>query len=329
MIMALAGCFKEDEIVILPPPGDVKTASIGLENDYRYQVYYNLAEERVVATNLKKDWDLGFEASAEGWRVTLNTSKFMLAANTGRTDPGAVADTVGLAWKYDKSDGNPDSTAIGNWVVFPSGEAEKVYTNEVYIINRGYDEVGNLLGVRKIVFESVDEGSYTFSYSMLDGSEANTFTLTKDPSVNFVFFSFDEGGKQMVLEPPSNQWDILFTQYTTLLYTNEGEPYPYLVTGALINRNGVEATRDTVLVFNEITNATVTSLEFSASQDIIGFDWKDVVGDVSTGNVSYAIVPDLNYVIRDRSGFYYKLRFISFYDNSGAKGYPTFEYQRL
>jgi hypothetical protein len=41
------------------------------------------------------------------------------------------------------------------------------------------------------------------------------------------------------------------------------------------------------------------------------------------------IIEGLNYVVLDREGYFYKLRFISFYNNSGEKGYPTFEFQRL
>ena len=41
------------------------------------------------------------------------------------------------------------------------------------------------------------------------------------------------------------------------------------------------------------------------------------------------LIPDMNYVIRDRDGFFYKLRFIDFNNDMGEKGYPKFEYVRL
>jgi len=37
----------------------------------------------------------------------------------------------------------------------------------------------------------------------------------------------------------------------------------------------------------------------------------------------------MNYVIRDRDGFFYKLRFIDFSNDMGEKGYPKFEFVRL
>jgi hypothetical protein len=328
-IFLLTSCFKEDEKVTPHDPGNVETVTIELMNDYRYQVYFDLETGEVVSANLKKIWDLAFDCSEDGWLILLNTSNFMLAAKTGVTEMGMVADTVGLDWQFDASSGSMDTLAIGKWVDFTSPDSMKIYSNEVYVIDRGYDEVGNLRGLRKVVFEAVTDTSYTFRYSNLDGSNENRFTVRKDPAVNYACFTFDEGGKQLDLEPPKDDWDLIFTQYTTLLYTNEGEPYPYLLTGVLSNPSGVQVAQDTLYEFTSLDLDAASSLLYSQALDEIGYDWKDVVGDVSTGMVTYVIVEGLNYVVKDGEGFYYKLRFTGFYNNSGSKGYPTFEYQKL
>lgn len=328
-VLILNSCFKEDEKIQPHDPGDLETVSIALTNDYRYQVYFDLSSGQVISTNLKNEWDLAFECGPNGWHIRLNTSNFMVAARTGSNDLHAVTDTTGLTWKFDVSSGNPDSTAIGNWVSFSDPDSVKIYTGEVYVIDRGYDELGNLRGVRKIIFMEADEDQYVFRYADLDGTAENSFTIHKDHSVNNVFFSFDDGGKRLILEPPAYDWDILFTQYTTLLFTNAGEPYPYLLTGALINPVTVEVYRDTIYDFTAIDLDIAMGMDFSKMADKIGYDWKDVIGDVTSGNVSYVIIPGINYIIRDWQGFYYKMRFISFYSNSGEKGYPTFEYQKL
>lgn len=327
--LALTSCFKEDEMIPPHDPGNVITKTIEMQSDYRYQVYFDLGTQSVVSTNFKDDWDLGFECSPGGWHVILNTSDFMLAGNTGLKDFAAATDTTGLDWKYDPSSGNLDSTAIGEWVTFPAQDSIPSYTGDIYMIDRGYDEVGNLRGIRKVAFTGWAEDRYTIRFANLDGSGEGNLEIIKDPSVNFVFFSFDEGGKVMTLEPPKYSWDLLFTQYTTLLFTNDGLPYPYLVTGVLSNRAGVVVAQDTLYDFPEIDLGVGESFDYSGALDAIGYDWKDVVGDVSTGNVSYVIVPGINYIIRDAGGFYYKLRFISFYNNQGEKGFPTFEYQLL
>jgi hypothetical protein len=329
LIFLLTSCFKEDEKIIPHDPGDVKTQTIDLTKDYRYQVYFDLRTEQVVSTNLKTEWDLGFECSIKGWHIILNTSNFMLAAKSGQTDFSLPIDTVGYKWNFDVSNGNLDSTAIGNWVDFSSPDSVKSYSNEVYVINRGYDEAGNLRGFRKIVFEEVGESTYRIRLAKLDGTGDSTYILTKDPAYNYVYFSFDGGGKQLTLEPPKYEWDLCFTQYTTLLFTDAGEPYPYLVTGVLSNPSTIEVAQDTLYDFSSISLDMADKLIYSQTLDEIGYDWKDIVGDVNTGNVTYVIVEGRNYVIRDMQGYYYKMRFISFYNNTGDKGYPTFEFQRL
>ena len=321
VLLILSSCFKEDDP--LPAPS-IQTTTIEMNEYYLYQVYFDLNRNLEVARNEKNDWDLGFESGDSTWHIVLNTSAFMYAANTGEKDFGAVTDTTGLIWKYDKSDGNPDSTAIGNWLSFSSGDT--IYTNYVYVLNRGYDHLGNLRGLRKVVFTNVDLDTYSFKYADLNGENYNEFVIEKTDLVNNVHFSFEEEGHQINFEPATLSWDILFTQYTTLLYTDEGDPYPYLVTGVLTNYNLVDIAIDTTQEFDNIDINFATSLSFSKNKDAIGYDWKDLQGDVNSGNVYYEIVEGRNYIIRNRFGLYAKLRFISFYNNEGKKGYPSFQY---
>jgi hypothetical protein len=91
----------------------------------------------------------------------------------------------------------------------------------------------------------------------------------------------------------------------------------------------VTAAQDTVIDFSSIDLNLASTMAYTGAIDEIGYDWKDIVGDVSSGSVTYIVKEGFNYVVRDADGFYYKLRFISFYNNDGDKGYPTFEYQRL
>ena len=41
----------------------------------------------------------------------------------------------------------------------------------------------------------------------------------------------------------------------------------------------------------------------------------------------YSVRDDINYIIKDTQGRYFKFRFIDFYNSEGNKGYPKFEYQ--
>ena len=110
-----------------------------------------------------------------------------------------------------------------------------------------------------------------------------------------------------------------------MLYTDQGIPYPYLVTGALLNRYQVEAAVDSAADFLSITRETAVMMNYSTSLDVIGYDWKYY--SFSTG--VYTIRPKLSYVIHGVSGNYYKLRFVAFYNKDGLKGYPVIEYQKL
>jgi hypothetical protein len=323
----LTSCFKEDEKVESYDRGDVVVKTIEMTQYYTNQVYFDLEEGEEVSVNNKNEWDLGFECSEEGSHIILNTSAFMVAANSGSTDFEQVFDTTGLQWKFDKSDGDLDSTAIGSW--FSIEQEDTLYKRYVYILNRGYTDLGNLRGLKKIQFDSLVNKQYYFRFANLNGSDEHTFSVQKDPAVSFNCFSFAEGGQQLSFEPSFDTWDILFSQYTTLLYTDEGDPYPYLVTGVLLNRRNVGAAMDTVNDFSGISIADLDGKIFSTKLDYIGYDWKVLEGDVNSGNVSYTIVPGRYYIIKNRKGFVFKLRFTGFYNNVGEKGYPTIEFKLL
>lgn len=323
ILLILSSCFKEDDP--LPPP-TIQATTIEMNEYYQYQSYFDLNSNTVVAQNDKNNWDLGFESRDSSWHIVLNTSAFMYAANTGETDFETVTDTSGLIWKFDKSDGNPDSTAIGNWLDISNNDT--TYFNVVYVLNRGYDHLGNLRGLKKAVFTHVDIDTYAFKYADLNGENYNEFLIVKSDSVNYSQFSFEDGGKQVYFEPVFLSWDLFFTQYTTLLYTDEGDPYPYLVTGVLTNYDLVEIaiTWDSIIDFDNIDNDYASSLDFSKNKDDIGYDWKELQGDVNSGNVYYEVVEGRTYIIRNRFGLYAKLQFVNFYNEEGDKGYPSFQY---
>ncbi len=322
--LLITSCFKEDEPL---PAFPMQTTTVAMGNTYLYQVYFNLADNEAVSTNEKNIFDLGFECADSGWHIRLNTAAFMMAGNTGEKDLAAVTDTTGLLWKYDKSNGNPDSTAIGQWLDINGNDT--TYKHQVYVLNRGYDHLGNVRGLRKIVFTHVDTTSFSFEYSDMNGDNYGEFKVIKNNTEKYTYFSFNDGGQQLNLEPPAHAWDLLFTQYTTLLFTNEGEPYPYLVTGVLSNYGDVTMAMDSTISYDNIDLAVAKSHPFTEARDFIGYDWKEVLGDVNSGNVYYEIVQGRTYLIRTREGLYFKLRFINFYSDDGDKGYPTFQYDVL
>jgi hypothetical protein len=316
-------CFKDDEKLAPHLKGTVETDTIPMTINYTYQVYFDLSGRQIVSSNNKTISDLGFDCSPDGWRIILNTAKFMKIADLGAVPFGQPRDTAGVAWKFDQSDGNADSNAVGKW--FRVDNSDTLSENHVYLVNRGVDENANSLGFRQLIFDSLSKGKYYFRFADLSGNGVHNSVIAKDKSVNYLFYSLDGPGSVESLEPPKDQYDLLFTQYTTLLFTDEGEPYPYLVTGVLINRDGTEVAIDSIHSFNDVSLGNIQDLHYSSALDVIGYDWKYY--SFITG--AYSVRTGITYIVHDRDGKYFKLRFIGFYNSAGVKGYPVIEYQLL
>lgn len=310
----VCSCSKEELPVPKHDAGDVITTSINMETNYRYQLFFDLESNTVIKQNLKTDWDLGFETSESGFHVVLNTAKAMFVANTLQTNFSTITDTTGLNFIWDTPTGNLDSTAIGDWTG----------TNNVYLLDRGYNEVGAHLGFKKIVFQAVNNKLYDIRFANLDGTEDVTYQVSKDDTYNFTFLSLIGVGSTLSIQPSKEDWDLVFTQYTHIFY-DEDPPNPYLVTGVLMNRNKVEVAQVFDKDFSSITLTDVDAYSFSIEINTLGYDWKYY--EPTTGQ--YTVLLDKNYIIKSAEGKYFKLHFIDFYNNFGAKGTPTFEFQEL
>jgi len=320
LAFTLTSCFEEDELVIPHEQGGLEVGQAALGVDYEHQVFYDLHRNMEVSSNSVSDWDLSFESSSGGWEIKLNSSKFMYAGNSLDTNFEADLNQADLNMRFDSSDGNPDSTALGPWYL---SNEDSTWSNKfVYLLDRGTDDQFLPVGLKKVQFNIIGE-DYLMRYANEDNSGENSVLISRDPELDKIYFSFEDG--IMDIAPPSDSWSLLFSKYTTMLVTNEGELYPYLVMGALLNPNGVAATLVTTQNFMDIQLADTIDLELTSRSDVIGYEWKYYNFDAAL----YTIEPGLAYVIRDRDGFYYKLRFIDFYSEGGEKGYPKFEYVRL
>lgn len=312
LVILLSSCIKEETPVLAHQPGDVETVQIEIGFPYLNQVYYSCSSNSVVSTNTKYDWDLSFECSEDGNHVLLNTAKGMLTSNGG-TSFQAVTDTVGAIWLWDASSGNLDSTALGNWI----------NTNNVYIVDRQFDATGSHLGFKKIQLQSVNNLSYTFKFADLDGSNAITYTINKNINLNYIHFSFNNSGQTLALEPDKNTWDLLFTNHQ---HKFSNLPLPFVLTQALINKeNGVLVAEDNNSNFSNITLQDTANYIFTNNWDEIGFDWKIR----NSQDNSFTIDPVKSFILKTTQGLFYKIRFIDFYNDSGVKGYPKFEIQKL
>ncbi len=327
IIVLFSSCFEKDKMLPAPEPGDVNIDTIPMTHYYANQVYFNLGLAEQTGLNEKSAFDLNFECYDTSTIIRLNTANFAVAAITNETKLEAVTDTTGLEWKFDGSTGSLDSLAIFNWISIEDGDT--VYSNKVYVINRGISPLGINLGLIKIRFDSLIGTRYYFTHSNMDNSELTKGIVQKNSGyINTQYSVITK--EQVQYEPFATDWDLLFTQYTCFLFTNEGDKYPYLVTGVLQKYNILEVAFDSTMAFSDITIADTGGLDFSYEFDKIGYNWKELKGDINSGNIRYEARLNYNYIIRDESHFFYKLRFVNFYDlKTGDKGYPTIEYQRL
>jgi len=325
--LSLSSCMdkvkEDDPLPTYPIPEGIKIGQANLGSDYGNRVYYDLSNNTTVKTITNSDYDLAFESSDNGWHILLNSSRFMYAGNSGNKNFEEITSPSGIEMSFDNSNGDLDSTAIGNWADFSINPP--LFYNEVYAIDLGLDQQGLHLGYKKTVFETLTDNIYTIRHANMDGSSNFTVQLPKMDDRNFIGLTFADGGKMVDFEPPTQDWDILFGQYTTMLFA-EGEPYPYLVRGVLLNTSGTQAylyegDKD----FLDVELEDVDNNQFISQQDVIGHEWKyynleEGVYTVSTQQV---------YFIKSLDGSIYKFHFLSYYNSDGETGYPKFEFKKV
>ncbi|PZF73951.1 HmuY family protein [Taibaiella soli] len=314
-LVFISSCLPKELPVPAHDPGNVLTASVSMDADYKWQVFYSLRSNAEISRNLKTAWDLGFEATTDGYHVVLNTSKSMFSMNTGKQDfdQVSISDTAGFSAHkhWDSPSGNLDSTAIGDW----RGR------QDVFVITRGFNEKGQALGFVKVQLLAADASGYTIRCGALDGSSDKTITITKDANYNLAFLSFENGITQVSVEPPKTAWDIEFTQYTHI-YTDL-DNMPYTVTGCLLNRYTTTAAADSTIAFDAINYDKAMTYTYTSAVNTVGFEWKTFNG------TSYTVDMNHCYVVHTQNDLYYKLHFIDFYDAAGVKGAPKWEFQQL
>jgi hypothetical protein len=310
-------CEKQDEAFVLPKPGNVELAQVAMGENYETQIFYHF-EDNMKYSNHLYEWDLQFETAPNANLVRMNGGKQVQVFNTRSTNFNTVYSSSGVTWAWDSPDGNIDSAAFRDWY----NNTLEISNNFIYLIDRGPDV--SLNRYKKMQLLSVNELNYTFRAANLDGSEEKNYSMLKDTNYNYIYFTFKEGGKTVSIEPGKNNYDILFTRYRYIYY-DLIPVLPYSVNGVLINPYNTVVAADSIVAFDSIDYAYARTMSYSSKFDAIGFDWKAYNFNSSV----YEVNPKKCYVLRNQDGFYFKFRFINFYDSQGIKGSPEFEFQRL
>ncbi len=305
-------CEKEEIAVKSYDRGTTQTSSVSIDPTYKLQVFYNLNSNIIISQNNKTDWDIAFSCPENNNHIILNYAKGMYVWRITNKSFTEVTDTIGFEQnkKWDASSGAVDSTAFSN--INDS--------SVVYLIDLGYNEMGIHLGFKKLSVLWNTNKSYKIRYANLNGTSYNEQQILKDEKYNHVAFSF-KLNKVVAFQPIKSTFDLEFTQYTYTFL----EPYQsYLVTGVLINK-GIKVAKVSSIPFSDIKLSDTLLYSFTSSADAIGYDWKYF----NFNDGKYTVDPTKIYIIRDLSGFFYKLHFIDFYNENGQKGNIKFEYQKL
>lgn len=323
MSFIVTSCFKEDDLIVPHQVGDLNESTIEMGQYYTTQAYFDLGTAQMVSKNSKDLWDLAFACDDSLLEIRLNAAKFARIAPIDDTAFYSIQDTSSLKWYYDVASGNSDSLAIHNWLDING--MDTIFTQNTFIIDKGFSALGTPQGLKKFKILSYRSNHYRIAFSNLDNSDWQIADVEKKSGVNFVQLALNSSADIYNLEPPKSEWDLLFSQYTDVLTTSDGEDYPYLVTGVLLNPYFTAAALDTNLNFENIQLADTILFDFKSNANVIGYKWKWYDFDAGL----YLVLSNNNYIIRDQQNYYYKLRFIGFYNNVGQKGYPKFEFQKL
>jgi len=326
----LNSCIPGENPVQPYDRGGMISSSVSLGKDYSEQVYFSLESNSIIASNKLTDWDIGFACQENNFVIIMNYGKFMKvfeldSMDFQSIDKDYVKTLPDSLWRYDDSEGDLDSTAVGKWWSADTLNHEIVSKGKIYIIDRGFDENSKKQGQVKFRIDRFDDDTYYVTFADLKQNIEYSVSIRKDPLYNYTQLLFDEtGGIPKQLEPPRENWDLLFTSYTELLYQDDFSLW-YGVTGAYLNPNKLAAAYLESDDFLSVDATVIDTVQFSTDRNKIGHDWKFY--DLQNG--SYLVFSEQVYIINSVSGFFYKLHFTDFYDVNGVVGTPNFEFQKL
>lgn len=325
MSFLFSSCFQEiDTVAIEKTVENNFTSQFSIYSNVTfYKIYENTTQE-VVNRKLGL-WDLAFQSAKEGDNVLVNYTISGRAIKTGTSDFSQVDKTT-VEELFDSEDWKFNDPAYSN---IKDSIALKDWENkEVYLVYRG-NTFSPENAYYKLQFLSKTTESYTFQYSHVESTTAIEKTIKRTQSLANVYYSFDIGDT-VEHEPNMNEWDFYFTPYNGWFETlTAGVFAPYNLTGVMINNeNGVQVAQvfDELIAYEDINLTLAENSDFTSWKGAIGSTWKKIP---STENPIYAMDTTKKYILKLANGDYYKLRFIDFYDETGEKGYTSFEIQIL
>jgi uncharacterized protein YjbI with pentapeptide repeats len=282
----------------------IDTVSLGA--GYANQIWYSLQNDEQGSAP-KNNWDIAFDVSGYGSAIHINSIigtelwKYPHADTSG----WSTVDTSGIS-TWPKLYNSDTSWSIGafnqgmnnnnpfdlGWGIY-NQITHNVTGDSIYIIklsNGAY---------KKIWIVNLSGGTYSFKYADINGANLQNATLTKSnfTGKNFGYYSL-QNNASLNREPLSANWDLLFTQYTSIY------PITYTVTGILHNKGVQVAEVNNIADVATYNNWSAHS--FNTAINEIGYDWKTFVAP------SFVIKDSLIYFVKTVSGDIWKVVHIGF-----------------
>ncbi|MFY0643107.1 MAG: HmuY family protein [Bacteroidia bacterium] len=289
-LILLASCMPGEEAVEPFPRGEVKEAFIDAGSEKNTIVFYDLERDSVVARTSPEAWDVHL------WEGKLYINFFRslkVAPFVG--DLLSRTDTQNLNFQHLQ-------LADNQW---------QFVADSNYIIDMGLKTNGSHMGFYK--FKFILNGAE----AQLDFAELSSSSLERKLISDGDYFSIIN--QSFTVLPKEDEYDLSFGKYTHYFPV---EDINYEVYGA-VSLNAQLAKTNTT--FSNINSSMADTISWSSYYDAIGYDWKYY----SLEKGAYEIDDQANYLIKNRSGFIYKMRFTNFYNSIGTSGHPSFEYELL
>ena len=316
LAIALTGCIEHELPIPAREPGDALIRYADLGSDYNVQLHVQLHTGEIMASHPKDAWCTRFHFDEDTIWMDLNGSRFMhIAAMSQAMADGPLSqeESDDLPWGVNRPEGRDTS--------------QVVRVGSTWAIDLGRDPANPIASLGSVRLECLsmesEEVMLRVSDLVTDQPEAlswDTIWVTHDQNVSQTHLSLLN--REVVdIEPPTGTWELYFTQYTTLFETEDGEPLEYLVTGVLSHAEGVRVLQPEDGDWEYWKEVEWNSEDWSEDWDVLGWDWKSY----SLSDGSYTINSDQIYCIATSEGREFLLRFLDFYDETGATGGVTYE----
>lgn len=301
------------------------TVNMSMGSSYQNRVFFDFSSNAMVSQPANS-WDVAFyrlSATNFGTRVNDAYDIKVYEASTTPSDWDAI--TTNSVASYGSPLFNLDNTKYIQEGAFEQGSA--TYGWGEYI---NHHVVGKVIFIMQYASGAsfkfmIDDyfGGYTFKYAKWNGTawgptETRTIANGTDDAY-FNYFSFTTGAKVPAMEPPRNDWDIMFTRYyTDYPYVDQqGNPQTmkYRMAGVIQNPNISVAKVRPETQETAATNIPANTA-FASNITTIGHSWKPTSG----------VYSDAVYYIKQGSD-YYRMYFTS--NEGSSTGNMYFKYKKI